>query len=178
MPDYRRWRVRGGTYFLTINLLERGSDLLVRHIDALREAVRRTRRDRPFHIDAWVVLPEHMHCIITLPTGDDDFSNRIKAMKIRFVRAVPATERRSRTRVARRERGIWQRRFWEHVIRDDADYARHMDYVHYNPVKHGHVTAVRHWPFSTFHRLVEAGVYPRDWGGGVVDDVAAGEALA
>jgi putative transposase len=126
MPDYRRWRVRGGTYFLTINLLERRSDLLVRHSDPLREAVRQTRRDRPLYIDAWVVLPEPMHCIITLPTGDDDFSNRIKAMKIRFVRAVQATERRARTRVARRERGIWQRRFWEHVIRDDADDARHM----------------------------------------------------
>jgi putative transposase len=177
MPDYRRYRVPGGTYFLTINLLERRSDLLVRHIDALREAVRRTRRERPFHIDAWVVLPEHMHCIITLPSGDDDFSNRIKAMKIRFVRAVPATERRSRTRVARGERGIWQRRFWEHVIRGDPDYARHMDYVHYNPVKHGHVAAVRDWPYSTFHRLVDAGLYSHNWGTAATDEIPAGEPL-
>jgi REP element-mobilizing transposase RayT len=101
MPNYRRFRVPGGTYFFTINLLERRSDLLVRHIDALREAVRRTRRERPFHIDAWVVLPEHMHCVITLPEGDDDFFNRIKAIKIRFVRAIPATERRTRVRAAR-----------------------------------------------------------------------------
>jgi putative transposase len=127
VPDDRRWRVRGGTYFLTINLLERRSDLLVRHIDALREAVRQTRRDRPLYIDAWVALPAHMHCIINLPTGDSDFSNRIKAMKIRFVRAVPARGRRSRPRVARRERGIWQHRFWEHVIRDDADCQRELE---------------------------------------------------
>jgi REP element-mobilizing transposase RayT len=100
MPDDRCWRVPGGTYFFTINLLERRSDLLVRHIEALREAVRRTRRERPFRIDGWV-LPEHTHCILTLPAGDADFSNRIKAIKIRFVRAIPATERRSRVRVAR-----------------------------------------------------------------------------
>jgi len=176
MAVYRRWRVPGGTYFLTVNLLERRSDLLVRHVDALRDAVRRTRRERPFHIDAWVVLPEHMHCIITLPEGDADFSNRIKAIKIRFVRAIPATERRSRTRVARGERGIWQRRFWEHAIRGEVDYVRHMDYVHFNPVKHGHVTFARNWPYSTFHRLVKAGLYPPDWGAGDVEDFPAGEA--
>ncbi|MCG6860208.1 MAG: transposase [Chromatiaceae bacterium] len=127
MPDCRRVQVPGGTYFFTINLLERRSDLLVRHIDAVRKAVRRTRRERPFAIDAWVVLPDHMHCIITLPEGDDDFSNHIKAIKIRFSRGVPATERRSGTRVARGERAIRQRRFWEHAIRGDVDYARHMD---------------------------------------------------
>jgi len=175
MP-YRRLRVPGGTYFFTVNLLERRSDLLVRQIDALREAVRRTRRERPFAIDAWVVLPEHMHCIVTRPEGDDDFSNRIKAIKIRFVRAVPTTERRSRTRVARGERGIWQRRFWKHAIRSEADYARHMDYVHSNPVKHGLVTFARDWPYSTFHHLVKSGLYPADWGAGDIEDLPAGEA--
>ncbi len=175
MPDYRRFRVPGGTYFFTVNLLERRSDLLVRHIDALREAARRTRLERPFAIDAWVVLPEHMHCVITLPEGDDDFSNRIKAIKIRFVRALPATERRSRVRVARGERGIWQRRFWEHSIRSDLDYARHTDDVHFNPVKHGYVSGARDWPYSTFPRLVQAGLYSDDWG--VTDhvDFPAGE---
>ena len=175
MPDYRRFRVPGGTYVFTINLLERRSDLLVRHIDSLREAVRRTRRERPFAIDAWVVLPEHMHCIVTLPEGDDDFSNRIKAIKIRFVRTLPATERRSPVRAARGERAIWQRRFWEHAIRGDADYARHMDYVHFNPVKHGYVAFTREWPHSTFHRLVKAGLYPADWGTGDVEGFPAGE---
>jgi putative transposase len=175
VPDYRRVRVPGGTYFLTLTLLERRSDLLVRHIDVLRNAVRATRRERPFAIDAWVVLPDHMHCILTLPAGDSDYSNRIKAIKIRFVRAVPRTERRSRTRAARGERAIWQRRFWEHTIRGDADYARHMDYIHFNPVKHGQVAEVREWPYSTFHGLVRAGVYPADWAAGPVEDVPAGE---
>jgi len=176
MPDYRRYRVPGGTYFFTINLLERPSDLLVRRIDALRQAVRRTRRERPFAIDAWVVLPDHMHCIITPPEGDDDFSIRIKAIKIRFARAIPATERRFGTRVARGEQAIWQRRFWEHAIRDDNDYARHMDYVHFNPVKHGYVTFARDWPFATFHRLVQTGLYPADWAARDIDGLSAGEA--
>jgi putative transposase len=175
MPDYRRYRVPGGTYFFTINLLNRHSDLLVRHIEALRESVRRTRIERPFHIDAWVVLPEHIHCVITLPPGDDDFSNRIKAIKIRFVRALEPDEWRSPVRVAKGERGIWQRRFWEHAIRDDDDYARHLDYVHFNPVKHGHATSVAQWPYSTFHHCVRTGIYPMDWGGGEIDDIAAGE---
>ena len=100
MPDYRRYRVPGGTYFFTINLLERRADLLVRHIEPLREA------GRPFHIDAWVVLPDHMHCVITLPSGDDDFSNRIKGMTIRFVQALPPTEGRSSILMAKGERGI------------------------------------------------------------------------
>jgi putative transposase len=103
---------------------------------------------------------------------------RIKAIKIRFVRAVAPNERRSSVRAARGERGIWQRRFWEHALRDDEDYARHMDYVHYNPVKHGHVAAVARWPYSTFHRWVQAGVYPIEWGGGCVTDVEAGEHVA
>ena len=175
MPNYRRLRVPGGTYFFTINLLNRHSDLLVTHIDALREAVREVRRDRPFHVDAWVVLPEHIHCVITLPPGDSDFSNRIKSMKMRFGGAIPATESRSTSRANRGERGIWQRRFWEHVIRDARDYARHLDYVHYNPVKHGLVERVRDWPYSTFHRSVAAGLYPLDWGEKGVEDVDAGE---
>ena len=175
MPNYRRYRVPGGTYFFTINLLDRQADLLTRHIDVRRDAVRRTRAERPFHIDAWVVLPEHTHCIITLPPGDDDFANRIKAIKIRFVRALAPTERRSRVRAGRGERGIWQRRFWEHAIRDETDYTRHMDYVHYNPVKHEHVGTVSQWPFSTFHHWVTAGVYARDWGGAGVVDLIAGE---
>jgi putative transposase len=98
MPDYRRFRMPGGTYFFTVNLLERRSDFLVQHIDSLRDAVRATRRQRPFHIDGWVVLPDHMHCLWTLPPGDADFSNRWKAIKIRFVRTIEPTERRSAVR--------------------------------------------------------------------------------
>jgi putative transposase len=170
MPDYRRLRVPGGTYFFTVNLLERKRDLLVRHIDDLREAVRATKRERPFHIDAWVVLPDHMHTVWTLPPGDDDFSNRWKAIKIRFVQKLPRTERRTNVRIAKGERGIWQRRFWEHVIRDDNDYARHIDYVHWNPMKHGLVKQVSEWPYSSFHRYVQQGLYDEDWAGNPTDE--------
>jgi putative transposase len=170
MSQYRRVYVPGGSYFFTINLLERRENrLLVTHIDALREAVRKTKSERPFRIDAWVVLPEHMHLMMTLPPGDKDYSNRIKAIKIRFNRAIPAIERRDETRTAKSERGIWQRRFWEHTIRDDRDFQKHLDYVHFNPVKHGHVKRVRDWPFSTFHEYVKNGVYPIDWADSDVD---------
>lgn len=182
MPDYRRYRVPGGTYFFTLNLLERRLDTLVRHVDALRDAVRVTRLERPFHIDAWVVLPDHMHStagmqevgqrreqlpgVWTLPPGDDDFSNRWKAIKIRFVRTIPATERRSKVRVAKGERGIWQRRFWEHAIRNEEDYANHVDYCHWNPMKHGLVQKLLDWPYSSFHQFVARGILPVDWAGG------------
>ena len=168
MPDYRRLRVPGGTYFFTVNLLERNTNLLTEYIDALRNAVRATRAERPFRIDAWVVLPDHLHCLWTLPPGDDDFSNRWKVIKIRFVQCLPPIEPRSGVRARRGERGIWQRRFWEQVIRDEADYARHVDYIHFNPVKHGWCGSVREWPYSTFHRWVAAGDYPSDWAGGEV----------
>jgi putative transposase len=112
-----------------------------------------------------VVLPDHLHCIWTLPPGDDDFPNRWKAIKIRFVRGIPWGERRSAVHVSHGERGIWQRRYWEHLIRDDGDYARHMDYLHYNPVKHGHTRVVSDWPYSSFHRCVRAGLYLPNWGG-------------
>lgn len=99
-----------------------------------------------------VVLPDHMHYVWTLPPGDDDYSNRWKAIKIRFVQALPRTERRSKVRIGKGERGIWQRRFWEHAIRDETDYVRHIDYVHWNPAKHGYVQRVTDWPYSSFHR--------------------------
>ena len=175
MPNYRRFRVPGGTWFFTLALQDRRSDLLTRHIDALRIAVCETRRRRRFIINAWVVLPDHMHCVITLPRGDCDFSNRIKAMKIRFVRQIAATERRSPEQTARRERNVWQRRFWEHAIRDRDDFARHADYVHFNPVKHGYVLSASHWPWSTFNQWVEAGVYPRDWASDGSAEIGAGE---
>ncbi len=163
MPDYRRNRVPGGTYFFTVNLLDRSSRLLVTHIDAVREAARQARARAPFHIDAWVVLPDHMHCIWTLPQDDSDFSGRWRALKKAFSKAVPAGEHRSAVRRDRGERGIWQRRFWEHTIRDERDYANHMDYVHFNPVKHGYATHPAEWPYSSFHRCVAAGLYPADW---------------
>ena len=166
MPDYRRAWLQGGTYFFTVNALQRhGNDLLTRHIDALRDVVRQVRRGHPFQIHAWVVLPDHLHCVIELPPGDDDFALRWRLIKLGFSKRISATERRSAVRQSRGERGLWQRRYWEHLIRDERDFAAHMDYVHFNPVKHGHVASVSDWPYSTFHRLVVAGVYPPDWGG-------------
>lgn len=117
----------------------------------------------------WVVLPEHMHFILTLPQGDDDFVKRIRLNKNLFSRRLPKTEHRSQARQKRNERGIWQRRYWEHTIRDDRDYAAHMDYLHYNPVKHGYVTRVKDWPYSSFNNLMGLQVYPADWGGCVID---------
>ena len=112
-----------------------------------------------FQIDACVVLPEHLHCIWTLPPGDSDFSLRWRLIKSGFSRALPKTERRTKVRKAAVERGIWQRHYWEHVIRDDLDYQRHVDYIHFNPLKHGHVKCVANWPYSTFHHYVAQGIY-------------------
>ena len=117
MPNYRRaWRL-GGTWFFTVNLLERhGNDRLIRHIDLLRQAVRVVKRTHPFRIHAWVVLPDHLHCVIELPKGDSDFALRWRLIKLLFSRALPKTERLSAVRQRRGERGIWQRRYWEHLI--------------------------------------------------------------
>lgn len=176
MPDYRRFRVPGGSAFFTVNLLQRqGTALLTERIDLLRAAVRRVRRQRPFTIDAWVVLPDHLHAVWTLPPGDDDISTRWRLIKSFFVRGLSHFEWRSPVRRERGERGIWQRRFWEHAILDDADYASHMDYVHFNPVKHGYVTAPADWPYSNFRACVARGLYPETWAGMEVHDLEAGE---
>lgn len=111
-----------------------------------------------------------MHCVIELPPGDTDFALRWRLIKAGFSKRLPANERRSAVRLARGERGIWQRRYWEHLIRDEADFRAPMDYVHFNPVKHGHVSQVADWPYSTFHRLVALGVYSPDWTGSAAAD--------
>ena len=167
MVNYRRDRTPGATWFFTVAIADRQSDLLVREIERLRAAVRRVRTDWPFRIDAWVVLPDHMHALWTLPQGDNDFSTRWRLIKSNFSRALPRGEPISPSRARKGERGLWQRRFWEHRIRDEADFRRHMDYIHINPVKHGYVRRVVDWPFSTFGRYVQQGVYSADWGGNV-----------
>lgn len=168
--------IPGSTVFLTTCLARRGSDLLVRHVDLLREVARRTRKDKPFRIEAWVVLPDHMHCVWTLPEGDTDYSNRMGMLKARFSRALraqgispePASSPhgvmpgRKRSPIAaqagpgislsREEAGFWQKRFWDHHIRDDADLLSHVAYCWHNPVKHGLVTLPSEWPYSSWHR--------------------------
>ncbi len=166
MPNYRRVWVPGGTYFFTVNLLERRRRLLVERVDALRQAFHATRSVRPFVLLAYVVLPDHLHCMWRLPEGDADNASRWAQIKSGFCRQVPPDERRSARRLARRERGIWQRRYWEHLIRDPRDLQRHVDYIHWNPVKHGHAARVADWPYSSFRDWVGRGGYPLDWAGG------------
>lgn len=151
MPNYLRPRVPGATVFFTVNLEDRSSDLLTREIEALRDAVGATLRERPFQIDAWVVLPDHMHCVWTLPAGDADYVNRWRVIKSRFARAMAFTPRR-RSHARRREHGLWQRRYWEHHIRDQADWETHVAYCWNNPVKHGFVADPSEWVHSSWHR--------------------------
>ncbi|MGR8980242.1 MAG: REP-associated tyrosine transposase [Gammaproteobacteria bacterium] len=164
MTDYRRYRIKGGTYFFTAALYDRRKALLTENINALRGAFAQVKAAHPFQIDAIVVLPEHLHCIWTLPEGDDDFSMRWRQIKAAFSRQIQHGELRSASRKEKGERGIWQRRFWEHAIRDENDFARHVDYIHFNPVKHGLVDRVADWPHSTFFKYVERGIYPISWG--------------
>ncbi|HVY57108.1 MAG TPA: transposase [Xanthobacteraceae bacterium] len=165
MPNYRRAFVPGGCWFFTATLLDRRGTLLTDEIEALRGATRKTQQRFPFHINAFVVLPEHLHTVWTLPPDDANFSIRWRWIKSYFSRALPNTEPLDRVRRARGERGIWQRRFWEHLIRDETDYARHIEYCYINPVKHGLVRRVADWPYSSFHRDVRASLFPEDWAG-------------
>ncbi len=178
MPEYRRLLVPGSCYFFTVNLADRSSDWLVRNIAALRNAVASTRARHPFAIDAWVVLPDHLHAIWTLPEGDCDFSTRWAPIKRLFSWQQPGGEVRSRSRIAKRERSVWQRRFWEHMIRNEADFRTHVDYVHFNPVKHGLVPHPSLWPYSTYHRAVARGEVPADWSLDTSPETELGEILA
>ena len=159
MPDYRRNRVPGGTFFFTVNLFDRRSNLLVERIDALRDAVRQVRARAPFHIDAWVVLPDHMHCLWTLPEGDANFPSRWRAIKTAFTKSLPVGEPRSLVMTNRGERGIWQRRYWEHTIRDDRDFAAQPGQARSGGAPGG----LAH---SSFHRCATSGLYPVGWKGG------------
>jgi putative transposase len=164
MTRSRRNFVEGGSFFFTVNLADRRKRLLVQHIDVLRVAFREARQRHPFSIEAIVILPDHLHAIWTLPEGDRDFSVRWRLIKAGFSRRLPVSEPISASRAAKGERGIWQRRYWEHTLRDESELTRHIDYIHFNPVKHGHASRVRDWPYSSFHRMVKLGVIPRGLG--------------
>ena len=163
MPQYLRAFVPEGTFFFTVTLLERRRELLTDNIDNLREVFKAARQRRPFTVEAIVILPDHLHCIWTLPSGDADFSTRWHDIKARFAAQIPRGERVSARLLQKGERGIWQRRFWEHAIRDEGNYERHVDYIHYNPGKHGHVTRVADWLYSSFQRYVRSGIYNLEW---------------
>ena len=176
MTEYRRAYVAGATWFFTVNLAERqGNPLLVENIDLLRQVFRKVKDGHPFEMDAVVVLPDHLHCIWTLPDGDADYKTRWALIKAGFSREIPIGERRSESRRNRGERGIWQRRFWEHMIRDERDFSHHIDYIHWNPVKHGWVKRVGDWPHSSFHAYVRRGLYSVDWACDPEDTIDGGE---
>jgi REP-associated tyrosine transposase len=167
MVAYRRNFVPGGTFFFTVVLADRRSSLLIDRVDSLRTAFRVTRKERPFSVDAIVVLPDHLHAMLTLPSDDSDFSGRWRRIKSLFTRQAVARGFAG-ARNAKGEYQLWQRRFWEHTIRHEADFERHADYIHYNPVKHGLVSQVVDWRYSSFHRYVRQGILPMDWGGKLV----------
>jgi putative transposase len=165
--QYRRAKVPGATYFFTVVTYQRQRLFDAPEVvELLRESFRVVKQRHPFTIEAMVVLPDHLHCIWTLPQEDADFSMRWRLIKSEFSRRCPEVYKRQRSasRVQKREQVVWQRRFWEHQIRDERDFARHVDYVHYNPVSHGLVKAPRDWEYSSFHRYVRDGCYPVDWG--------------
>ncbi|HUF78777.1 MAG TPA: transposase [Thermoanaerobaculia bacterium] len=169
MPNYRRARIEGATLFFTVVTFDRRALLTTElALRSLRGAWKETRGRLFFRTQAICILPDHLHCIWTLPDGDRDFSGRWRSLKSLLSRAyLDSGGWRGPVNASRREReetGLWQRRFWEHWIRDEEDLRRHIDYIHYNPVKHGYVRRVTDWPWSSFHRFVRKGWYEPEWG--------------
>jgi len=176
---YQRSRAKGASFFFTVVTYRRKKILCHdTNITLIKEAVKHVMGRHPFTVDAIVVMPDHIHCIWTLPENDSDFSTRWRMIKGRFTRRCDGVYRSSITasRARKAEQAIWQRRFWEHQIRDEGDFRRHVDYIHYNPVKHGVADSPGEWPHSSFHRYVKEGVYERDWGAGtrIVFDATVG----
>jgi len=175
MSNYRRLYVPGGTYFFTVVTHDRSPILDCESSRrVLHRAINEIRANHPFVIQAIVLLPEHLHTIWTLPPTDSDFSTRWGLIKARFTRlylaAGGAEGQKTANHIAHRERAVWQHRFWEHSIDDEDDFKRCFDYIHWNPVKHGHVNRVRDYPWSSFHRWANQGEYSNDWG-----EIAAGD---
>lgn len=172
MTEYCRFYIPKAMWFFTVNLAERKNNrLLIEKIDVLRDAFRYVKKQKYFYMNAVVIMPDHLHCIWTMPPDDGDFSIRWNMLKGRFSRSIDVGERVSKSRKKRRERGIWQRRFWAHLIEDQEDYNRHVDYIHWNPVKHGWVNKVCDWPYSSFHRYVEHGIYTENWGNNEIPEI-------
>lgn len=165
MPHYFRSQEAGATYFFTLTLAQRKTSLLTDHIDWLRLAYQRANTLHPFKTIAICILPDHIHAIWQMPAEEADYGLRWRMIKSQFSRYFSPNEHRSSSKIKHREKGIWQRRYWEHQIRDDVDMQRHVDYIHYNPVKHGLVSRVRDWPQSTFHKHVAQGMVNENWGG-------------
>ncbi|MBW4604061.1 MAG: transposase [Calothrix sp. FI2-JRJ7] len=175
-PEYRRLKHQGGTYFFTLVTYDRYPWLCNEDARfALRTSMNRVRQKYPFKIDVFVLLPEHFHCILTLPEGDSDFATRWRLIKYlvtkRYADKLALQYPISESRQKRGERNLWQRRFWEHLIRDDRDYENHCNYIHYNPVKHGLCNSPQDWKYSSYHRLVKQNIYSKDWGTSEVPNI-------
>ncbi|MCE1182700.1 MAG: transposase [Rhodocyclales bacterium] len=166
---YRRAFTPGGCFFFTLVTAGRRPILASSAaVATLRQAFQTVRQSRPFEINAAVIMPDHLHCIWTLPPDDGDFATRWRLIKTWFTKhCTPALRSEpDPARAAKREQALWQHRYWEHQLRDESDFARHVDYIHYNPVKHGLAASPMDWPYSSFRRYVQAGFYPADWGEG------------
>lgn len=170
--NYRRAKTEGGTFFFTLVTYNRRPFLCEpENVDLLREAIKVVKRKHPFILKAIVLMPDHLHCIWTLPRGDWDFSSRWRLIKGEFTRRCDRKikEQPSFSRQRKKEQAIWQRRFWEHQITDEQDFIRHVEYVHYNPVKHGYVKSPKEWKFSSFDKYVDRGIYDQNWGIAEID---------
>jgi putative transposase len=163
MVSFRRNYVPGGTYFFTVTLRDRQWRMLTDHVDLLRAAFREASHKHAFTIDAVVILPEHLHAVMTMPEGDADYSGRWRAIKATFSRSLTKSGI-ALTQDRRGEYRLWQRRFWEHTIRDEDDLRAHIDYIHFNPVKHGWASRAADWPYSSFHRFVRLRWLDAEWG--------------
>lgn len=170
MPRYRRSHAASAMFFFTVTLADRRASTLVEHIESLRAAYATVLQSRPFRTIAICILPDHLYAIWEPPPGDAGYSMRWSHLKSIFTRGLPAAQERSLSKWVKRERGIWQRRFWKHRIRDEADLRRHIDDIHYNPVRHGLVSRLVDWPCSSFHQYVRHGLLPADWSGDAIDD--------
>ncbi len=171
MVNYRRNRIPGGTYFFTVTLKDRKSSLLIEHIDSLRQSFKYTQTKYPFSVDAIVILPDHIHAIWTLPENDNDYPRRWQATKSKFTQSI----RKEGVPLSKNQKGeytLWQRRYWEHTIRDEKDRSQHTDYIHFNPVKHGLTKQVKDWPYSSFHSYVKKGILENNWAEVVEENIA------
>lgn len=163
MVHYRRVFAPGGTFFFTVTLKDRKSDLLIKRIDFLQAAIQKVKKQHAFQIKAYVVLPDHLHMIWELPQGDTNYSIRWKKIKAMFSMWVGKSGIRINKSI-HNESQLWQRRFWEHTIRDEYDYENHVNYIHYNPIKHGLVSDLEDWPHSSFHYFLKNGRVDKNWG--------------
>jgi putative transposase len=164
--ECRRSHIKGGRFFFTVVTYKREKLFCsAKNVDLIRESMRYVKQRHPFTIEAFVLLPEHIHCIWTLPQDDHDFSTRWRLIKSFFSRNCEHQHKELKSsQIRKKEQGIWQPRFWEHFIRDEKDFISHVEYIHYNPVKQGLVKAPKDWKYSSFHRYAEKGIYEREWG--------------